>query len=99
VCEALWVRKLLLDFEYVNSAITLRGDNQGAITLAKDFKASAATKHVATAYHLTRDYIAQGAIELSYVTSAQMIADRMTKAQGKINHQENCIMNAMVLME
>ena len=78
-------RKLLRDFSVSNIVIQIRADNQGAITIGKDLKASAATKHIATAYHLTRAYITQGAIELPYILSVLKVADSMTKSQGKLS--------------
>lgn len=76
----------------MDTVIVIRADNQGAIAIAKDFKASAATRHIATAYHLTRDYISHGVIGLSYIPTALMVPDGMTKALGLNKHKENCVM-------
>ena len=43
-------------------------------------KINAATKHIAVAYNIQRDYIAKGNVALSYIASSDMTADGMTKA-------------------
>lgn len=98
VREGLWIRKLQMDFGIDDTPILIRADNQGAISLARDYKASAATKHIATAYHLTRDYVAKKLVKLEYIPSVQMVADGLTKALGRIKHEANCVMYGMVVM-
>ena len=68
--EALWIRKLYKEFypERFRSGtshdfqhtVPIKCDNEGAISHSREYKASAATKHIAVAYHLTRDYCGKG---------------------------------------
>lgn len=94
--ERLWVRKLLTDFGIGHTAIDIRADNQGTIALAKDFKPSAPTKHIATAYHLTRDYVAEKLVRMEYIPSALIAANGLPKALGRNKHWENYAMLGMV---
>ena len=55
VREALLMRKLLKDSNTSDGALNLKADNQGAISLANEWKLNAATKHIAVAYYLQRD--------------------------------------------
>ena len=68
------------DFGMEDEAVDLRADNQGAISVAKDFKNNAATKHVDVAYHLTRDYVSKNLVKISYAPSRLMVADGATKS-------------------
>lgn len=96
VREALWIRKLLHDFNMDDGPVEIRADNQGAIILAQDFKMNARTKHIDVAYHLTRDYVAKNMVRMSYVPSEHMVADGMTKALGRIKHERNAKMFGLV---
>lgn len=98
VREALWIRKLMHDFNIDEETIDIYADNQGAIALAHDWKVNVATKHIATSYHLQRDYIDKGYVSISYVPSCDMVADGMTKALGRAKLDVNNIMYGMVEM-
>ncbi len=82
------MRKLMNDFGMDDGPVMLHADNQVAISLAHGWKVNAATKHIAVAYNLQRDYIEQGIVALSYVASSEMVADAMTKAlpREKLEH-------------
>ncbi len=60
--------------------IQLKGDNQGSIALAHNPVFHSRTKHINIQHHYIRDKVALKRIELSYVTTDQMIADGLTKA-------------------
>lgn len=89
VREALWIRKLLFDFGMKPLPIDVRADSQGAISLSKDFKANADTKHISTAYHLTRDYSSAGLVKITYLPTAAMVADGLTKPLDRIKLERN----------
>lgn len=80
--NALWVRKLLNDFGENVSSINIHADNNGAIALAKDSKMTECSKHINVCYHLCRDYIEKGIVNVSYICSDDMVADCMTKPHG-----------------
>lgn len=58
--------------------------NEGAIGLTKELKMTAATKHIGVAYHIQRYYITQVAVTISYLPSAQMVADVLRKPLGRL---------------
>ena len=62
---------------------TIHGDNQGSIALAKNPVYHQRTKHIATQYHFTREKVAQGVVELVWISTKEMLADLLTKAAGK----------------
>jgi len=82
--EALWVMKLKKDFEMDDGAVVLYGDNTGAMTLAREHKTTARSKHIDVTYHFTRDYVNRGAVVFKYIPTDKMIADCMTKPLSKI---------------
>jgi len=55
------------------------GDNQGAITLAKNPVYRQRSKHIDVKYHFIRKEVNAGTITIQYCPSADMIADIMTK--------------------
>jgi hypothetical protein len=89
--EAISLQRLFADIRGTPVAmITIHVDNQAAISHAKDPTDHARTKHIDIKHHFTREAIVNGAIELEYVRTEDMIADILTKALPKIKH-ERCI--------
>ena len=88
--ELLWITKLFNDlFEPSRTSLPIKllGDNQGSNSLAKNPGDHPRTKHIAIKYHFCREVIASGAMILWYCPTAEMVADVMTKALGKIKHR------------
>lgn len=96
VRECLWMRKVMVDFGIKMTSSEIRCDNTGAIALSEDGKMSVATKHIATCYHLVRDYVRKNLVRISYVPSAKMVADGMTKALAKIKMEANLEMLGLI---
>lgn len=61
------------------SLTTLNCDNQSAITLAKDNKFHAHTKHIDIRYHFICEAVEDNKIELQYIPTNENIADLFTK--------------------
>lgn len=59
--------------------ISMKGDNQGSISLAHNPVFHTRTKYIDIQHHYIRDEIAAGRIDLTYVPTAEMIADSPTK--------------------
>lgn len=95
--EALWVRKLRVDFGLGVSAIDICADNQGAISLSQDYKLNASSKHIDTKYHMQRDYQDQGYVAIKYIPSDEMVADGMTKPLQKIKLHANNVKYGLVV--
>lgn len=88
--EAIWLSKLLDELGQLPKEpkpILVRGDNQGAITLAKNPGDHPRTKHIAIKYHFTREVIEAGTMALSYCPTDEMTADVLTKGLGCIKHE------------
>ncbi len=78
--EAIWLRSLLYELGFnQNDAITLFEDNQSAMAFAKYPVYHARSKHIDIQYHFIREKIESKEIEVSYITTDDMIADALTK--------------------
>lgn len=87
--EALWIRKLCYNSSIDVTTIDIRAHNQGAISIVKYFKENVAKKLISIAYHLTRIYVADNLVSISYIPTLQMVADCMTKALDKVKFTSN----------
>ena len=78
--EAVFLANALKSFGYsVNGPVPLKADNKAAIKLADNPINHPRAKHIDIQYHKTRELIAEGAIQISYVPTKDMIADGLTK--------------------
>lgn len=83
VCEILWLRKLCVDlFIELKDPVTVYEDNQGAIAMSKNCE-TRRSKHIDIKYNFIRDCVAQGQIELKFVTTREQLADVLTKSLSK----------------
>ena len=91
VREALWVRGVASDlcFMPIDHCVEILADNTGAIAKANEGAISPKTKHIAVCYHLTRDYIEKGDVNLAYVDTTNMDADMFTKALSRTKLDAN----------
>ena len=86
--EAVWLRKFLQDLEVV-PAVTARlklfCDNSGAVAQSKEPRNHKKQKHIERKYHLIRDIVQRGDVEVTQIASQQNLADPFTKAiPGKL---------------
>lgn len=84
--EAMWLQSLLsqlLTDEEEPSATIIFGDNQGAITLAKNPQFHARTKYIAIQHHFVREQQTAGIVDLQYIPTEKQVADGLTKALPK----------------
>jgi hypothetical protein len=81
--EAIWLQGFLKqihpDLDPGLSATIIYGDNQGAIALAKNSQFHGRTKHIQTQHHFVREKIANGSVELRYISIKEQVADGLTK--------------------
>jgi hypothetical protein len=63
-------------------------DNKSAISLCKNPVLHDRSKHIDTRYHLIRDYVEKGELEVEYVRTEEQLADILTKALGRIRFQD-----------
>ena len=89
--EAISLQRLLADIQGTPiSMITIHVDNQAAISHTKDPTDHARTKHIDIKHQFTREAFANGAIDVVYIPTGDMIADVLTKPLPRIKH-ERCI--------
>jgi hypothetical protein len=79
VKEALWLRKLLVDFGYPNKMVTIFCDNQASISLLKNPVTSARSKHIDVSHHFARERVLRNEVEFVYCTTDSNLADLFTK--------------------
>ncbi len=92
--EALWLRNLLAEaFEPIVDATTQFSDNQSAIALTRDHQFHPRTKHIDVRYHFIRWVVENGALQLVYCPTADMVADVLTKALPSPESQTLCRMS------
>ena len=85
--KAIWIRRLYDEIhgqEYQGQLIRI--DNQGSMKLAKNPKHHDRTKHIAIRHHFIREAIETGTVTLEHVSSADNVADILTKPLGSILH-------------
>jgi hypothetical protein len=74
----------LQHFNYLGPiTVTIKGDNRGALALAKNPEFHARTKHIDIRYHFVRQKVEEGLVELEWTGTAANIADGMTKPLGR----------------
>ena len=80
--EAVWLRKFLMDLEVVPEAeqpMTLFCDNSRAVANSKEPRSHKRSKHIERKYHLIRDIVERGDVEVKKISTHDNIADPMTK--------------------
>jgi hypothetical protein len=87
--EAIWFQTLLTELKYQGTEYIpthIYGDNQGSLALAENPEFHQRTKHIDIKYHFIRQQVEKGTIHLSYISTADMIADGMTKPLTAVKH-------------
>lgn len=90
--EAVYVRRFLSQIGYENSeskALTLYGDNKGAIALAKNPEFHARTKHIDVAIHYVRELVDDRIVSIEYIPTGRQLADCLTKPLPRLKHYKN----------
>ena len=73
------------------SPITIHEDNQSCIALSKNRMTTGRSKHMDMRYHLRRQKVDSGDIEVKYYATASMLADVLTKPLVSARHSKLCI--------
>ena len=80
--EGAWLRYLLVGLQYKGQDLdpmTLYSDNQGALSLAENPTFHRGSKHIAVRYHLVRQEVEMGRLQIAYIPTDHMPADGLTK--------------------
>jgi hypothetical protein len=84
VKEALWLRKLIVEFDYDCTGPVLTScDNQAALKLLVSPVVSARSKHIDVLHHFARERVARKEVRFVYCNTGDMIADCLTKPLPK----------------
>jgi len=95
--EAIWLRRLLAEIDlrkpldgtneaqskWGTSPMIIFGDSQLAIDLSNNPRHHERTKHIDIKHHLIREAINKGLVSIVKVSSAEEVADALTKPLGK----------------
>ncbi|POW22754.1 hypothetical protein PSHT_00941 [Puccinia striiformis] len=88
VQEAIWLRRLFESLGYpIDGPIPIFSDNQAAIALSCNPLHQQQTKHIDLKYHWVREMVESGEVKISYIPTATMPADGLTKSLAKPRHQ------------
>ena len=83
-CEALWLRKLLVDlFDQELRLTVIYYDNQSCIQLFENPVFHDRSKHIEIRYHFIRDYVQRGVVALQYISTDEQVADILTRSLGR----------------
>ena len=83
--EAVWLQKFLGELEVApgpESLVLVYCDSTEAIAQAKEPKSHHRTKHVLRRYHLVREIVERGDVDLRKIDGKENLADPLTKALG-----------------
>lgn len=101
VKEIVWLRKLGLELDIMNSAaVDLMCENQSTIKVALNERSIHRTRHISVRAAYPREKIEEGAIDLKFIRSQQQLADMMTKAQevkNSICHRDRIMTKTSLL--
>ena len=87
--EALWLRSFLRELRSApDDPLILNCDNQGVITLTKDNKFHACTKHIDMCYHFVREVVEDGKVAVQYIPTRDNVSDIFTKPLTKAKFRE-----------
>ena len=83
-CALTWLRYLLRDLWILHQeAALIYCDNKAALHIAADPVFHERTRHIEMDCHYIRDKIQEGCVITRFVSSANQLADVLTKALGK----------------
>jgi hypothetical protein len=89
--EAMFLKQLLHEFHQDSgSPITIHEDNPSRIALSKNSMTTGRSKHMDVRYHLCREKVKSGDIEVQYSATENMLADVLTKPLVSARHGKLC---------
>lgn len=81
--EAVWLRNYLLDLGIISNlprSITVYCDNTGAVANSKEPRSHKATKHIERKYHIIREIVRGGDVQVDKIATLENLADPFTKS-------------------
>ncbi|KAK8680511.1 hypothetical protein V6N13_109454 [Hibiscus sabdariffa] len=90
--EAVWIKKFVTELGVVPSisdALELYCDNNGAIAQEKEPRSHQRSKHILRRFHLIREIVDRGEVEICKVHTDDNIADPLTKPLSQQKHDRH----------
>ncbi|KAK4406489.1 Retrovirus-related Pol polyprotein from transposon TNT 1-94 [Sesamum angolense] len=90
--EAVWMKNYIQELGVVLSIaeqVVIFYDNNGAIAQAKELRSHHRSKQILRRYHLLREMVGRGDVRMDRVSSAENIADPLTKPVSQIAHAQH----------
>ena len=90
--ESVWIKQFLTDLGVVPSAsspLDLYCDNSGTIAIAKEPRNHQKTKHFMRRFHLIRQFVERGEINLCKIHTDLNVADPLTKPLTQKKHDQH----------
>ena len=81
--EAVWLRNYLLDLGIISNlprSITVYCDNTGAVANLKEPRSHKVTKHIERKYHIIREIVRRGDVQVEKIATLENLADPFTKS-------------------
>lgn len=86
--EAVWLKKMISQMGTdQRKAVTIFDDSQSAIAMTRNPQFHGRSKHIDIKYHFIRDLVEEGAVNLVYCTTKEMVADILTKGLCREQHE------------
>jgi hypothetical protein len=85
--EAVWIKKFITELDVVptiESPIPLFCDNNGAIAQAKEPRSHQKSKHIERRFHIIREIVNRGDVNILKVASVDNISDPFTKPLSQV---------------
>jgi hypothetical protein len=81
--EALWSKRLVVDFGLSDAPNQICSDSQSAIALAHKPAVWQRSKHIDILHHFVREKVHLTEVQLVYCATKEMIAESLTKVVGR----------------
>ena len=81
--EAVWLRNYLLDLGIISNLprlIPIYCDNTGAVANSKEPRSHKATKHIERKYHIIREIVRRGDVQVDKIVTLENLADPFIKS-------------------
>lgn len=92
--ELLWLRGLMKELGLKRESAILYGDNQSAVSAAKNGVRTERTKHIDIKHHFITDAVSRGQVSLEWIPTTEQKADILTKA---LNAPQFDILRKMIM--